>query len=44
MLATSATPNTMVGTSLVKPSDLPSAVAHTASRHPEMMRTIHDMT
>ncbi len=44
MLATSATPKTTVGQSFVKPSDFPSAVAQTASRHPETMRTIHDMT
>ena len=42
MLATSATPKTTVGQSFVKPSDFPSAVAQTASRHPETMRTIHD--
>src|SRR5688572_30169548 len=44
MLATSATPKTTVGQSLVKPSLLPSAVAHTASRMPERMRMTHDMT
>ena len=42
MLATRATPNTMLGHSLVKPSDLPSAVAQTASSTPEMMRMTHD--
>src|SRR5918993_2740412 len=33
-----------VGHSLVNPSDLPSAVAQTASRTPETMRLTHDMT
>src|SRR5690554_5312320 len=41
MLATSATANTTDAHSRVNPSLRLSAVAHTASRAPEMMRTVH---
>ena len=43
MLSSRATPNTTLGQSLVKPSDLPSAVAQTASSTPDTMRMTHDM-
>src|ERR1700760_1849457 len=43
MLATSATRNISVGISLLRLSDLPRAVAHTASRAPENTRINHDM-
>src|SRR5664279_1298721 len=39
MLARSATPNMTLGQSFVKPSDLPRAVAQTASSTPERIRT-----
>src|SRR6478735_6641756 len=44
MLATRATPKITDGQSFVKPSVLPRAVAHTASRMPETMRMTHAMT
>src|SRR6187402_1863111 len=43
MLATSVTPKITLGQSLVNPSDLPSAVAQTASRIPDRTRMTHDM-
>ena len=43
MLATSATAKVTVGTSRVRPSDRPRAVAHTASRTPESTRTSQDI-
>src|SRR6186713_38735 len=42
MLATIATANTTLGDSLLNPSDLPRAVAHTASKTPDMTRTSQD--
>mgnify|MGYP000273123977 FL=1 len=44
MLNASATRNTIKGASLVNPSARPSAVAHTASRTPDAIRTTHAMT
>ena len=44
MLSKSATPKTTDGHSLVNPSDLPRAVAQTASNTPDTMSKIHDMT
>ena len=42
MLARSPTTKTTVGPIRLKPSDLPSAVAHTASKTPESTSTIQD--
>src|SRR4051794_41146154 len=44
MLAASAATKMTDGPSRLKPSDLPSAVAHTASSTPDTTRTNHDMT
>src|SRR5690606_20389341 len=44
MLTTTATPNTVVGTGRVNPSERPSAVAQTASRTPDPISTIHAST
>lgn len=43
MLNASATRNTIEGASLVNPSARPSAVAHTASKTPDTIRTTHAM-
>ncbi|ABY24092.1 hypothetical protein RSal33209_2366 [Renibacterium salmoninarum ATCC 33209] len=43
MLATTATPKITLGQSLLKPSDLPKAVAQTASKTPEIAKIIHAM-
>src|SRR5687767_8838030 len=43
MLATRATPKTMLGPTLWNPSERLRAVAQTASRRPETARTIQDM-
>src|SRR5690349_1413034 len=44
MLSTIPTKKRREGASRVKPSDLPSAAAQTASRNPERTRTTHAMT
>lgn len=44
MLAVRPTKNTTHGPSRLKPSDLPNAVAHTASNNPESTRTTQDDT
>ncbi len=41
MLAMSAIKKIIVGFRFVKPADLPSAVAHTASNTPDIIKTIH---